>query len=124
MADRQLPPSDLRRAPPSEPRPDTAKPSGSEGRKPSGSGEPSFETALDRLEAIVGRLEDGDLALEDALAGFEEGVRLSRRLADRLADAERRIERLTREGGVLATRPLEGPDDPEGSAAEDPEGSA
>jgi exodeoxyribonuclease VII small subunit len=91
--------------------------------------EPSFEAALDRLEAIVERLEDGDLALEEALAGFEEGVRLSRRLADRLADAERRIERLTREGGGLGTRPLDDcegsvPDDPECSAADDPEGSA
>jgi len=68
----------------------------------------SFEEALDRLEAIVERLEDGELALEEALSGFEEGVRLSRGLADRLGDAERRIERLTREGGVLATRPLTG----------------
>ena len=68
--------------------------------------EPSFDEALGRLEALVDRLEDGDLALEEALAGFEEGVRLSRRLADQLADAERRIERLTKEGGMLATRPL------------------
>jgi exodeoxyribonuclease VII small subunit len=104
MADRDLPPADLRasvrspevdRTPPRE-HPQEPDP-----------GEPSFEAALGRLEAIVGRLEDGDLALEDALVGFEEGVRLSRRLADRLAHAERRIERLVREGGGLATRPLE-----------------
>jgi exodeoxyribonuclease VII small subunit len=105
MADRDQPPPDLRRATPSEPRatrPDDAA---------AGGEEPSFEATLDRLEAIVGRLEDGDLALEEALAGFEEGVRLSRRLADRLADAERRIERLTREGGGLAVRPLDDEDD-------------
>jgi exodeoxyribonuclease VII small subunit len=105
MADRDQPPADHRRAPPSEPRPESPPSPGASSAEPAG--EPSFEAALDRLEAIVGRLEDGELALEDALAGFEEGVRLSRRLADRLADAERRIERLVREGGVLATRPLD-----------------
>lgn len=66
----------------------------------------SFETALDRLEALVAGLETGELSLEQALTGFEEGVRLSRRLADQLGAAERRIERLTQEGGVLTTRPL------------------
>jgi exodeoxyribonuclease VII small subunit len=114
MADRDQPPPDPRRA--SSDRTDPAQPPGA---SPEPAGEPPFEAALDRLEAIVGRLEDGDLALEDALAGFEEGVRLSRRLADRLADAERRIERLVREGGVIATRPLD-----EACAGEDPEGSA
>lgn len=73
--------------------------------------EPSFEAALERLESLVAGLEDGELSLEEALAGFEEGVRLSRRLAEQLGDAERRIERLTQEGGVLTTRPL---DDDEG----------
>ncbi|MEN8162176.1 MAG: exodeoxyribonuclease VII small subunit [Myxococcota bacterium] len=54
----------------------------------------SFESALARLEAIVTELESGDLALERALAAFEEGVALSRRCASQLEDAERRIERL------------------------------
>jgi exodeoxyribonuclease VII small subunit len=79
-------------------------------------GEPSelepelaFEQALDRLEAIVDRLEGGELALEEALARFEEGVRLSRRLSQQLAAAELRVERLLREGGELVTRPLEDP---------------
>lgn len=74
--------------------------------------EPSFEAALDRLESLVAGLEDGELSLEEALAGFEEGVHLSRRLADQLTDAERRIDRLTQEGGLLTTRPLR---DDEGS---------
>lgn len=71
-------------------------------------GAPSFELALERLETLVGGLENGELSLEQALADFEEGVRLSRRLADQLTDAERRIERLTVEGGLLTTRPLQG----------------
>jgi exodeoxyribonuclease VII small subunit len=73
--------------------------------------EASFEVALERLEAIVERLEGGDLALEEALASFEEGVHLSRRLADQLAAAEQRVERLVREGGTILARPLDGTDD-------------
>ena len=72
-----------------------------------GSDEPSFEEALHRLEAIVDRLEEGDLELEDALTAFEEGVKLTRRCAGRLEDAERRIEELVREGEKWIVRPFE-----------------
>lgn len=68
-------------------------------------GEIPFEEALERLEAIVARLEAGDLELEAALAAFEEGVALSRRCAEQLGRAERRIETLVREGDGLAARP-------------------
>ena len=53
---------------------------------------PSFETALDRLEEIVGTLEGGDMPLEEALEVFEEGVRLSRFCHEKLQQAERRVE--------------------------------
>ncbi len=69
--------------------------------------EPSFEQALERLEQIVDRLEAGELPLEGALAAFEEGVSLSRRCAAELEAAERRIETLVREGGVLKVAPFE-----------------
>lgn len=69
--------------------------------------EPSFEQALERLESIVDRLEVGDLELESALASFEEGVKLTRRCAGELADAERRIEILVREGEKWISRPFE-----------------
>ncbi len=69
----------------------------------------SFEAALARLEALVDRLERGDLALEEALAAFEEGVALARRCATQLSDAERRIEVLLRQGGGWVTRPLDAP---------------
>jgi len=75
---------------------------------------PSFEVALDRLEALVERLEQGDLELEAALAAFEEGVALARRCAAQLGDAERRIEVLMREGGGWMARPLEAPAEGEG----------
>jgi exodeoxyribonuclease VII small subunit len=66
----------------------------------------SFEEALAGLEAIVDRLETGELALEQALVAFEEGVRLSRRCAEQLDASERRLEQLVREGGGFAVRPF------------------
>ncbi|HSB71947.1 MAG TPA: exodeoxyribonuclease VII small subunit [Candidatus Methylomirabilis sp.] len=59
-------------------------------------GEPTFEEALDQLEALVTKLEAGDLPLEQALQAFEEGVRLTRLCAARLEEAERRVHLLTR----------------------------
>ena len=66
-----------------------------------------FEDALQRLEQIVDQLETGNLALEDSLKVFEEGVGLARRCAKYLDVAEKRIEALTRdENGVLRTQAL------------------
>jgi exodeoxyribonuclease VII small subunit len=76
-------------------------------------GEPSFESSLEQLEAIVDRLEQGDLELEDALRAFEAGVALTRRCAQQLADAEQRIEVLVREGESWVTRPFETPEEGE-----------
>jgi len=69
--------------------------------------EPSFEGALERLEAIVERLESGELPLEQALAAFEEGVALSRRCAGELEAAERRIELLVAGPDGESTEPFE-----------------
>jgi exodeoxyribonuclease VII small subunit len=59
--------------------------------------ETSFETSLAELEKIVGRLEDGDLPLEESLELFEKGIKLSRECRTRLTDAERRIEILMKD---------------------------
>lgn len=72
---------------------------------------PSFEDGLVRLEAIVDRLERGDLELENALGAFEEGVVLTRRCASQLDDAERRIEVLVEQGGEWLVRPHEDGED-------------
>ena len=76
---------------------------------PGAAGEgPSFEAALERLETIVEELEGGSLTLEQSLAHYEEGMRLSRRLTQTLDQAEKRIERLVEEEGAApTTRPLE-----------------
>ncbi len=57
----------------------------------------NFETSLGQLEKIVRELEQGDLSLEESLALFEEGVKLSRECQERLNQAERRIEVLMRD---------------------------
>ena len=67
-----------------------------------------FEDALQRLEQIVDQLEGGDLALDDSLKVFEEGVALARRCAKYLEEAEKRIELLTKdESGLLKAEPFE-----------------
>jgi exodeoxyribonuclease VII small subunit len=73
----------------------------------------SFETALERLEGVVERLEAGELPLEEALAAFEEGVQLSRRCAEQLTAAERRIEVLVEQGDGVEVRPFDAVGDDE-----------
>jgi exodeoxyribonuclease VII small subunit len=75
---------------------------------PAGEEATSFEQALERLETIVEELEGGVLSLEESLARYEEGIRLSRRLTQTLDQAEKRIERLVEEEGQPpTTRPLD-----------------
>jgi exodeoxyribonuclease VII small subunit len=67
-----------------------------------------FEDQLAELEAIVARLEKGELPLEDSLAAFERGIGLVRALSQRLADVEQRVEVLLRsETGKLVLRPVD-----------------
>ena len=69
-----------------------------------------FESAIAELEAIVKRLEDGDLALEKSLELFERGVQLSRFCHLKLEEAERRVEILTERGDVKPAPPSLGAD--------------
>lgn len=71
-------------------------------------GEKDFEEALRELEAIVNRLEQGDLPLEEALRHFEEGVKLSRYCHTKLDEAQRKVEILLKnEGGKITPQPFE-----------------
>jgi exodeoxyribonuclease VII small subunit len=96
-----------RRSSTRDPSPDAAE----AGSEPSGSGpadeELGFEESLARLEAVVARLETGELELEQALAAFEEGVHLTRRCSVQLERSERRIEELVEQGGASLERPFE-----------------
>jgi exodeoxyribonuclease VII small subunit len=70
--------------------------------------EKRFDQGMAELEAIVARLETGELPLEDALAAFEAGVALVRTLNQRLGEAEARVELLTRDpNGKLQLQPLD-----------------
>ncbi|PIS11065.1 MAG: exodeoxyribonuclease VII small subunit [Bdellovibrio sp. CG10_big_fil_rev_8_21_14_0_10_47_8] len=53
-----------------------------------------FEKKLGRLEEIVQKMERGELALEDSLKLFEEGVQLSRDCHLRLNEAEAKVQKL------------------------------
>jgi len=56
--------------------------------------EPSFEELLNDLESIAVKLDAGGLALEESLALFEEGMKLSKKCNELLDSAELKIEKL------------------------------
>jgi len=58
---------------------------------------PTFEAALKRLEEIVQSLEKGDLALDDSLKLYEEGIKLSRLCHAKLEEAEGKIALLLKD---------------------------
>ncbi|MEE2893642.1 MAG: exodeoxyribonuclease VII small subunit [Pseudomonadota bacterium] len=62
-----------------------------------------FEAALGELEALVERMESGELTLDASLGAFERGIHLTRACQRALADAEQRVRMLLeREDGSLA----------------------
>jgi exodeoxyribonuclease VII small subunit len=68
----------------------------------------SFERALKELEAIVGRLERGDVELEESIAIYERGDALKAHCDQLLKQAEAKVERLTfgPDGAPKATEPF------------------
>lgn len=58
--------------------------------------EVKFEDALKKLEKIVEDLESGDLSLDEALKKYQDGVELSRLCAQRLDNAKKKVEVLTK----------------------------
>ena len=56
----------------------------------------NFEAAMDRLEKIVEHMESGKLPLEDLIVRYEEGMKLVKICQERLANAEQKIEIITR----------------------------
>lgn len=66
-----------------------------------------LEEDLNQLEALVERLESGDLTVESALKEFETGIKLTRRCQKALKDAEQRVEILLAKDGDGETEPFE-----------------
>ena len=60
-----------------------------------------FEGALAELEELVAKMEGGSLSLEESLAAFERGIKLTRDCQTALRSAELRIKALTQEGDEL-----------------------
>jgi exodeoxyribonuclease VII small subunit len=73
---------------------------------------PTFEQALDELDALVRRMESGELTLDESIAAYRRGAELARFCQARLAQAELDIKQL--EGDLL--KPLD-PSDLKGTGA-------
>jgi exodeoxyribonuclease VII small subunit len=69
----------------------------------------SFERAIEELETIVKRLEDGKVPLEESVAIYERGEALKRRCEELLRQAEARVDKITTDatGQVTGTEPLD-----------------
>lgn len=68
----------------------------------------NFESALEKLEGIASKLEEGALPLEDSLKAFEEGMALSKFCEDKLGEAQKKIEILVKDrGGKTLVKPFE-----------------
>ncbi|HEX4556820.1 MAG TPA: exodeoxyribonuclease VII small subunit [Xanthobacteraceae bacterium] len=71
----------------------------------------SFEKAIEELESIVKRLEEGKVPLEESVAIYERGEALKRRCEEVLRQAEARVEKITLDasGKPKGTEPLDVP---------------
>jgi exodeoxyribonuclease VII small subunit len=74
----------------------------------------SFEEAMQKLEEIVGRLENGDVPLETAIELFQEGMTLSRLCGSKLEQVESRIQMLVDNGQGLQKKPFAQANDDKG----------
>lgn len=74
----------------------------------------AFEESLDSLEALVARMENGDMSLEESLAAYERGVGLFRRCQQALEQAELRVRLLSDPTQPASAQPF--PDLPPGDA--------
>ncbi len=70
----------------------------------------AFESALADLEALVTRMEGGELTLEDSLAAFEQGIALTRQCQQALTAAEQRVQLLMERNGQSDAQPFQSGD--------------
>ncbi len=61
---------------------------------------PGLEKALDELEGLVEKMEQGDLSLEQALQDFQRGIELTRACRKALQEAEQKISILQQQAGL------------------------
>lgn len=66
----------------------------------------AFEEALQELEALVEKMEHGDLSLEESLQHFERGIALTRHCQQALQEAEQKVEILLEKGDRTDVKPF------------------
>jgi exodeoxyribonuclease VII small subunit len=71
-----------------------------------------FEAALAELEALVERMEQGDLTLDESLRQFERGIQLTRSCQHALQEAEQKVQILLDKGQQQTLEPFESDDEP------------
>ncbi|NBD30746.1 MAG: exodeoxyribonuclease VII small subunit [Alphaproteobacteria bacterium] len=71
--------------------------------------EMSFEDALRELEEVVGKLERGEVPLDESIALYERGAELRKRCEAKLKEAEEKVAKLTLDGDgtPTGTEPLD-----------------
>ncbi len=72
--------------------------------------EMTFEEAMKELEHVVGRLERGDVALDESITLYERGAALKKRCEAKLKEAEEKVAAITLDGDgqPTGTKPVEG----------------
>jgi exodeoxyribonuclease VII small subunit len=70
----------------------------------------TFEQAMAELEQVVGKLERGDVALDDSIALYERGAALKKRCETKLKVAEEKVAAITldSDGKATGAKPVEG----------------
>lgn len=66
-----------------------------------------FEESLTELEQLVGKMEEGNLSLEEALSMFERGIALSRACQKSLKEAEQKVQILVKRDGETQLKPFD-----------------
>lgn len=61
----------------------------------------SFEEAMEQLEAVVEKLEQGDVPLEEAISMFQDGMKLSKLCHDKLQAVEEQMDRILHSDGEI-----------------------
>lgn len=70
-----------------------------------------FEQSLNALEALVNKMEQGDLTLEESLQAFSTGIQLTRECQTRLAEAEQQVTLLLEQQGEITLTEFDASDD-------------
>lgn len=69
-----------------------------------------FESAIQELETLVERMEQGETTLEESLTDFERGVSLFRQCQKALDDAEQKVQILMKKSGAESLEPFDDDD--------------